>query len=293
MAFCTKCGAPNPEHASSCCVCGAPMASRQQFCTRCGAMIPAGAAVCPNCRAETARTSPSRSGGSGGSSFRLAGDLARNMNSSPAPDPSSRYFSPAPAYTDASSRYPTEPAPSYAPPVPIYAEPPAPAYPAPAYNAAPPAVVVLPPRAAGYAPTGAYGGMPPVIPHRSDRNWVVMILLSLITCGIYSIIFMTQITNEVNIVCSPHDNRRSTHYCLMFFLLFGLTLGIGWFVWYHNLCDRIGNELRRRGINYEFGAGTFWGWNILGSLILVGPFIFLHKFTTAVNCMNADYNQRG
>jgi len=46
-------------------------------------------------------------------------------------------------------------------------------------------------------------------------------------------------------------------------------------------------------VDYQFGAGTFWGWGILGSLILVGPFIYTHKLLTAMNRLSADYNVNG
>lgn len=83
------------------------------------------------------------------------------------------------------------------------------------------------------------------------------------------------------------------HYLLMFFLVGWLTLGVGWLVWGHNLSDRIGRELLARRIGYSFGAADFWLWNILGSLIIVGPFIYTHKLLTAMNMLSADYNQRG
>jgi hypothetical protein len=55
----------------------------------------------------------------------------------------------------------------------------------------------------------------------------------------------------------------------------------------------IRRELKRRGIHYSFGAGTFWGWCILGSLIGVGPLVYMHKLFKAVNKINADYNVNG
>ena len=76
-------------------------------------------------------------------------------------------------------------------------------------------------------------------------------------------------------------------------MLTGLTFGIAPIVWYHKLSARMGNELKRRGIAYSFGAGTFWGWNILGSLIFVGPFIYLHKLCKSMNLLCEDYNARG
>ena len=83
------------------------------------------------------------------------------------------------------------------------------------------------------------------------------------------------------------------HYCLVFFLFSWLTLGIVPIVWYHKLSNRMGAELQRRGIDYGFNAGTFWLWNVLGAIIICGPFIYTHKLLTAMNLLAADYNARG
>lgn len=89
--------------------------------------------------------------------------------------------------------------------------------------------------------------------------------------------------------------RRQENHALLpvLFIFSWLTLGIVPLVWNHKISDRIGAELTRRGIDYQFGAGTFWGWGILGSLILVGPFIYTHKLLTAMNLLSADYNVNG
>ena len=83
------------------------------------------------------------------------------------------------------------------------------------------------------------------------------------------------------------------HFCLMSFILTPITLGIYTLVWYHQLSNRIGAELKRRGIDFDFGAKDFWLWNILGSLIFVGPFIYVHKLCKAMNLFSEDFNMRG
>lgn len=83
------------------------------------------------------------------------------------------------------------------------------------------------------------------------------------------------------------------HYCLIAFLLAPITFGIMSFVWFHQLSDRIGSELMRRGIAFEFNSGTFWLWSVLGSLIIVGPFIYLNKLLTAMNMLSDSYNRMG
>lgn len=40
-------------------------------------------------------------------------------------------------------------------------------------------------------------------------------------------------------------------------------------------------------------ASDYWLWGILGSLIIVGPFIYMYKYLKAINTLCADYNHRG
>ncbi len=134
---------------------------------------------------------------------------------------------------------------------------------------------------------------PPVIQLNTKRSLVKFILLSLITFGIYGIVVMSKISSDINTIASKYDGKSTMHYCLVFFIFTVLTLGIVPLVWSHRISNRIGNELVRRGIDYHFGAGTFWGWSILGTLIIVGPFIYLHKLLKSMNLLSENYNING
>ena len=135
--------------------------------------------------------------------------------------------------------------------------------------------------------------VPPVEPLRTNRGLAKYFFLSFITLGIYGIVVNCNISNEINQIASRHDGKHTMHFALIFFIFSWLTLNIAPLVWYHRICDRIGNELYRRNINYEFDSLTFWGWYFLGSFIIVGPFIFIYKWMKAMNLLNADYNERG
>jgi len=119
-----------------------------------------------------------------------------------------------------------------------------------------------------------------------------MIFLGLLTLGIYPTVIWSRIVTELNITTSRYDGRRTMPYFGML-MLAPLTLGIYAFVWMHKLCRRIGDELTRRGTGYEFGPSTFWLWNVLGSLIIVGPFVFRYKLMKSMNKINADFNTNG
>jgi len=139
---------------------------------------------------------------------------------------------------------------------------------------------------------GSYSGAPRFYLDTS-RSLLKYILLSLVTCGIYGIIVMSSISTDINTIASKHDGKRTMHYCLLYFLVNYVTCGIGSLVWYHNLSSRMGDELRRRGIDYSFSAADFWLWCILGSFIIVGPFVFCHKQLKAMNLLCEHYNIHG
>lgn len=138
----------------------------------------------------------------------------------------------------------------------------------------------------------AYAAVP--LKHlKSDWNMVILLLLSLVTCGIYSYYFYYQISEDINTIASKYDGKKIMNGLIAILILSPLTCGIYSFVWMHQISEKIGNELMRRGINYDFGAKDFWLWNVLGSFIIVGPFIYLHKLCEAMNLLAADYNTRG
>lgn len=132
----------------------------------------------------------------------------------------------------------------------------------------------------------------PVAQFPTNRGLLKMIFLGLITFGIYNFVVMDKMVTELNVAASRADGRR-TMPLLSMSLLAGPTLGIYPLIWIHNLCDRMGSELNRRGIDYKFSASTFWLWNVLGSLIIVGPFIYTHKLMKAMNKINEDFNMNG
>ncbi len=41
------------------------------------------------------------------------------------------------------------------------------------------------------------------------------------------------------------------------------------------------------------GALSYWGWNVLGAWIVVGPFIYKYKLFKAMNLLSMHYNVNG
>lgn len=133
----------------------------------------------------------------------------------------------------------------------------------------------------------------PVGQLKTNKGLLKTILLSFITFGIYPLVVMSAVSNDINIVASRYDGKKTMHFCLLTFVVAPITFGIAGIVWYHKVSNRIGAELKRRGIAYKFSAASYWLWAVLGSMIGIGPLVYMHKMFKAVNKMNAHYNING
>ena len=126
----------------------------------------------------------------------------------------------------------------------------------------------------------------------TKRGLGKMVFLGLLTLGIYPTVIWSRMVTELNIAASRWDGKRTMPLFAMM-MLSPLTLGIFSFVWMHKFSNRIGAELKRRGLNLRFGARDFWLWNVLGMLILVGPFVYTYRLTKAMNEINQHFNSHG
>ena len=136
-------------------------------------------------------------------------------------------------------------------------------------------------------------GAAPAVQLSTNRSLLKYILLGIITLGIYNIVVMSEVSTDINLIATKYDGKKTMHFCLVFFLFSWLTLGLFYPVWFHMLSARIFDELKRRNIDYEFGAKTYWLWGVLGAFIIAGPFVYLHKLLNSMNLLAADYNAKG
>lgn len=136
------------------------------------------------------------------------------------------------------------------------------------------------------------GQATPGVRLRTDFSLGKFILLSFITFGIYGIIVMSRVVDNVNTIASPYDGKKTMNY-FGAMLLGIVTFGIYPLVWFHQFSDRVGNELNRRNITSDFSSTTFWLWFVLGAIIIVGPFIYYDRLFKSVIAMTESYNTYG
>ena len=126
---------------------------------------------------------------------------------------------------------------------------------------------------------------------KTDRSLLVYILLTLVTCGIYSLIFVHELANDVNEMCK--DDGKITQGLLMYILLTLVTCGFYSIYWWYSVADRIGSAASRRGLHHlNFNGSTYLLWFLVGALICgIGSLVALHKLFDACNQVGNQYNQ--
>ena len=162
---------------------------------------------------------------------------------------------------------------------------------------------------------------------KTNRSLIKFVLFSIITIGIYTLVFYYRVSEDINITASRYDGKKTLNF-LWLILLAPITLGIAPFVWFHRISNRAGNELSRRGINSNFSAGTYWliyggptiiyaiaywvwfsrvdfdaflrGVVTVPPLLIAGSFavivlmcVYVHKLCEAFNQLSEHYNVHG
>lgn len=128
---------------------------------------------------------------------------------------------------------------------------------------------------------------------KSNYGLLKYILLTVLTLGIYGIYVFAKMGSNLNAIAGMHDGKNTMNYWLLALLIGPLTLGIGYLVWNHKFCARLGIELNRRQIPRNISAATYWLWNVLGILIIVGPLVYVYKLCHAMNDLIDDAKAKG
>jgi protein-S-isoprenylcysteine O-methyltransferase Ste14 len=122
------------------------------------------------------------------------------------------------------------------------------------------------------------------------RSLALLILFSIITLGIYGLYWIHKLAKDVNAICE-WDGKKTGG--LLKYLFFGLiTLGIYAWVWLFLLGDRLQDTAPRYGLTFKESGGIILLWYLLGSFIIVGPFVAMYIIIKNVNALAAEYNKK-
>ena len=122
-----------------------------------------------------------------------------------------------------------------------------------------------------------------------EKSLVKLILLSIVTLGIYGLWFLYAYIRDINILCEG-DGKDSMHFILVC-LLSSITFGIYSAFWMYIQGDRLYNNAERYGLKFNESGTTIVLWYLAGSFIIVGPFFAWYFMINNQNEMIKVYNQ--
>ena len=129
-----------------------------------------------------------------------------------------------------------------------------------------------------------------VTPLKTDRGLLGYIVLSILTCGIYSYYFIYTVARDVNTACA--GDGKSTGGLVQFILLSILTCGIYSWWWQYSLGNRLAANAPRYGLSFTENGTTILLWLFFGSfLCFIGPFIAMNIIIKNTNSICMAYNR--
>ena len=124
---------------------------------------------------------------------------------------------------------------------------------------------------------------------KQDRSFGLLLLFSILTCGIYSYYFWYKFAEDMNVMCDG-DGEHTTDGALMI-LLFMFTFGIYPYIWYYQVGDRLHANSRRYGLDFPENGTTVLLWLIVGLFIAIGPLIAIYIIIKNANSVAVMYNR--
>ena len=128
-------------------------------------------------------------------------------------------------------------------------------------------------------------------PIKTDRGVIGWLLLSIVTCGIYSYYFLYCLARDINVMCQ--DDGDSTPGLAAFILLSFVTCGFYAYYWYYKIGNRLQANAPRYGLVFQENGTTVLLWQIIGVLLCgLGPIFAMNIIIKNTNAMATAYNIR-
>lgn len=135
--------------------------------------------------------------------------------------------------------------------------------------------------------------LPPMgyAPIKTDRGVIGWLLLSIVTCGIYSYYFLYCLARDINVMCQ--DDGDSTPGLAAFILLSFVTCGFYALYWYYKIGNRLQANAPRYGLMFQENGTTVLMWQIVGALLCgLGLIFAMNIIIKNTNAMATAYNVR-
>ncbi len=122
-----------------------------------------------------------------------------------------------------------------------------------------------------------------------QRDFVKMLILTIVTFGIYGIYFWYCYTEDLN-KAGAGDGQESPNYIIV--ILLGIvTCGIYLFWWYYKQGNRLQAIGAKHGLNIQENGTTVLMWMIFGSLLCgIGSYVAMYIMIKNMNAVAVQYN---
>ena len=128
---------------------------------------------------------------------------------------------------------------------------------------------------------------------KTNRSLISLIILSVITFGIYPLFFWHGYIRDVNTICA--GDGKHTRGLFMLILLSVITLGIYALIWNCSVQNRLRNNAPRYNAGAITGGGTVVLWQLFGSFLfglgyLIGTYIQIDSLNRLAYNYTAMHN---
>ena len=125
---------------------------------------------------------------------------------------------------------------------------------------------------------------------RIDRDIIVYVLLTIVTCGIYSYWYVYQLAQHTNTIC--YEDGEETPGLGIYLLLSIVTCGIYSYYWTYKLAERLQQNGPRYGVEIREGGSDVLIWLILGLFTCsICSFVGMNFIIKNINALSDAYNR--
>lgn len=129
-------------------------------------------------------------------------------------------------------------------------------------------------------------------PIKTDRSIIKYILLSLVTCGIYSLWFIYDLAKDVNTMCEG-DGKKTAGLVKMLLLTL-ITCGIYGVYWWISIADRMYMNGSRYDADIPYKGSSVMLWYLLGLFCLnLLSYVAIYYVIENANALALAYNNHG
>lgn len=123
-----------------------------------------------------------------------------------------------------------------------------------------------------------------------QRSLLGFIGLSIITLGIYGLVFVYKMTKDINTLTANNSPETSPGLAVVLYMF---TCGIYPLIWYYQQGQKLYDAGTTMGVQVNEKGSSYLLWIILGSFLFgLGPIIALYKFLKNYNNLALIFNNK-